>query len=162
MSFAGNCGFSGVISLSSLSSLSYASLISYLFSEELGLVFEVFDGNMKEVSNVLQRENIPFQVLGKTTPDEWFTFVADQGNGKSVEILHERVPLLRDIWEQTSFELEKRQANVVCVQEEQRDLSSRTSPPYRVTYQLDNIPKIIGNSFNSTLLIYIYIYISLQ
>lgn len=42
--------------------------------------------------------------------------------------------VLRDIWEETSFQLEMRQANPACVTQEQDGLKSRKQPPYRLTF----------------------------
>lgn len=54
---------------------------------------------------------------------------------------------LRDIWEETSFVLERRQANVHCVQQEQEGLKNRCAPPYTLTFDPDAllpITKTIG------------------
>lgn len=44
---------------------------------------------------------------------------------------------LRDIWEETSFVLERRQANPHCVQQEQTGLKARIAPPYNLTFDPD-------------------------
>ena len=65
-------------------------------------------------------------------------------NGQS--ILDEKMCELRDVWEETSFVLEKRQTNPVCVKQEQDSLKNRLSPPYQLTFD-PNIPldtKIMG------------------
>lgn len=49
---------------------------------------------------------------------------------------------LRDIWEETSFVLERRQANPHCVQEEQTGLRHRMSPPYAITFNPDEVSTI--------------------
>ena len=41
---------------------------------------------------------------------------------------------LRDIWESTSFSLEKLQCNPECVTEEQTGLKSRIGPSYKLTF----------------------------
>ena len=142
MSFAGNCGFAGSISPHMLPSLSYSALISYLFSEELGFVFEVPDANLQKTEDILRHRSVPFSIVGRTTADDWFSLSVDGGNLNVISVLHEKVSSLRDIWEQTSFELEKRQANLSCVLDEQRGLTSRTAPPYQITFPLDDIPKL--------------------
>ena len=53
---------------------------------------------------------------------------------------------LRDAWEETSFMLERRQANPHCVQEEQESLKLRQSPPYTLPFD-PNTPlstRIVG------------------
>eukprot|EP01126_Amoeba_proteus_P052693 TRINITY_DN6388_c0_g1_i3.p1 TRINITY_DN6388_c0_g1~~TRINITY_DN6388_c0_g1_i3.p1 ORF type:complete len:329 (-),score=75.31 TRINITY_DN6388_c0_g1_i3:135-1121(-) len=49
---------------------------------------------------------------------------------------------LRDVWEATSFELEKRQANIKCVLEEQSGLAQRSAPIYHQSWNegFDDIP----------------------
>lgn len=42
---------------------------------------------------------------------------------------------LRDTWEATSFELERRQCALECVAQEQAGLALRGSPPYALTYE---------------------------
>ncbi len=46
---------------------------------------------------------------------------------------------LRDIWEETSFELEKLQANYKCVNSEKEGLKTRKAPHWYLTFDLDNI-----------------------
>lgn len=41
---------------------------------------------------------------------------------------------LRNIWESTSFELERLQRNPICVDEEEKGLLSRKNPPYKCTF----------------------------
>jgi len=50
------------------------------------------------------------------------------------EILNEDMTKLRDIWESTSFHLERRQANPNCVKQEEAVLSKRKSPPYQLSF----------------------------
>lgn len=52
---------------------------------------------------------------------------------------------LRDVWEETSFELDKLQANPECVQEEQKSLKSRKTPNWGLTYDINkiNISKLL-------------------
>ena len=53
---------------------------------------------------------------------------------------------LRDVWEETSFMLERRQANPHCVQEEQDTLKLRQCPPYKLPFD-PNTPlfsRIVG------------------
>lgn len=41
---------------------------------------------------------------------------------------------LRDVWEETSFQLERRQANVQCVVQEEQGLKDRKSPEWKLTF----------------------------
>lgn len=50
------------------------------------------------------------------------------------EVLHERLPTLRALWESTSFQLECLQANPLCVRQEEQGLSIRTQPYLKLTF----------------------------
>lgn len=58
------------------------------------------------------------------------------------EVLNERLPTLRAIWESTSFQLERLQANPLCVQEEEEGLASRTQPYIKLTFDPSQTPII--------------------
>lgn len=51
-----------------------------------------------------------------------------------VVILHAHMPDLRDVWESTSFELEKLQCNPVCVAQEQGNLHTRRGAQFNATF----------------------------
>ncbi len=50
------------------------------------------------------------------------------------EVLNEKMTVMRDIWEETSFRLERHQANPECVAEEESGLATRLAPPYKLTF----------------------------
>ena len=59
---------------------------------------------------------------------------------------------LRDVWEETSFMLERRQANPHCVQEEQDALKLRRSPPYTLPFDPNApIPTTVTGKLLSTI-----------
>lgn len=58
------------------------------------------------------------------------------------EVLNERVPTLRALWESTSFQLERLQANPLCVKEEEEGLVSRTQPYIKLTFDPSQTPII--------------------
>ena len=47
--------------------------------------------------------------------------------------------MLRDIWEETSFQLERYQTDDDCVQQEQNGLKERLEPPYHVPFESEII-----------------------
>uniref|UniRef100_A0A671PA92 Phosphoribosylformylglycinamidine synthase n=1 Tax=Sinocyclocheilus anshuiensis TaxID=1608454 RepID=A0A671PA92_9TELE len=89
MAFAGNRGMDVDLPLEGA-----------LFSEELGLVLEVCDSN---ASSVCQRYTDAGLLCHRIVS------VCGQ------EVLNERLPTLRAIWESTSFQLERLQANPLCL-----------------------------------------------
>ena len=88
-----------------------------LFAEELGLVLEVMEDNVGRVMSVYKDAGVPVVTLGKGATH---TTANIRVGGKLV--VSQDVRILRDVWEQTSFELEKLQANPATVEEEQLTL----------------------------------------
>lgn len=58
------------------------------------------------------------------------------------EVLHESLPDLRAVWEDTSFQLERLQANELCVKQEEEGLSKRTEPYFKLTFDPSEPPSI--------------------
>ena len=109
MAFGGNCGVS-------LDLHSEADLMNVLFNEELGLVVEVSEEQMEHVMGVYKEANVPVEMIGRSVDGDR---VSVQFNGETV--LDDAMTVLRDLWEATSFELEKLQCNPQCVAEEQQE-----------------------------------------
>ena len=56
---------------------------------------------------------------------------------KDKVVVEEKMVDLRDVWEETSFQLEKLQSNPKCVKQEQDGLKHRRAPPYKLTFNPD-------------------------
>ena len=86
-----------------------------LFSEELGIVIEVPTANKSAAHDVLQRHNVVYEVLGHTITESTVAITVND------EMVLDNVSMLdlRDVWEATSFALDKLQANPDCVEQEQ-------------------------------------------
>ncbi len=141
MAFAGNCGFE--LDISRLhGSGSEISDLQVLFSEELGLIMEVRGENAGRVVETLREAEIPCCCLGRTIAEKSITITSG-----SRAILAEEMPVLRDIWEETSHELEKLQANPSCAKQERNTLKERTSPPFSLSFTPQpTAPEILNNS----------------
>jgi phosphoribosylformylglycinamidine synthase len=131
MAFAGNCG----LDLDLSAPESPALEIPLLFSEELGLVLEVEPENQPEVIKRLQREHIPFQTIGRTSDQDQISIHV---NGRTV--LEERMTDLRQLWGETSYQLERLQANPRCVEQERDGLAGRKGPPFCLTFEPEPTP----------------------
>jgi phosphoribosylformylglycinamidine synthase len=150
MAFSGNCGID--INLSSEarkrgsteekkdSELSdfRSSALSFLFSEGLGLVIEYLPEKENEISGIFMKESIPFRIIGKTT----------QGKNVSISfneevILSEDMRVLRDIWEETSYQLERLQANPECAEEEKKVSFDRSGPGYTLSFDPKDTPSVL-------------------
>lgn len=58
------------------------------------------------------------------------------------EVLKEPLPNLRALWEETSFQLERLQANEICVKQEEEGLAKRTQPYFKLTFDPCEPPSI--------------------
>uniref|UniRef100_A0A8C2DZY8 Phosphoribosylformylglycinamidine synthase n=1 Tax=Cyprinus carpio TaxID=7962 RepID=A0A8C2DZY8_CYPCA len=109
-----------------------------LFSEELGLVLEVCERNASTVCQKYTHAGLLCHRIGRTSG-----FGPDARVRVSLcgqEVLNERLPTLRAIWESTSFQLERLQANPLCVQAEEEGLASRTQQYLKLTFDPSQTP----------------------
>ena len=144
MAFAGNCGIDIDIPLHPpLTNEGQGGVIfPLLFSEELGLVIEYLPENEEIISGMLKKESIPFEVIGSTSGSGQISMSV---NGESV--LSEDMRVLRDIWEETSYQLERLQANPECAEEERESNFNRRSPDYKLSFSPeDTPPALIGSN----------------
>ncbi len=107
-----------------------ADRIALLFSEELGLVLEVRADDEAEVLEAFRRAEVPCRTLGRTRDDSAVRF---RFGGEVV--LSADVGELRDIWEATSFQLDRLQANPEHVDQERAGLRERTGPRFVVKFE---------------------------
>ncbi|CAL4926982.1 unnamed protein product [Urochloa decumbens] len=122
MAFAGNCGFKLDIDLED------RSLLEGLFAEELGLVIEVHSEYLNVVKQKLEAAGVSANVIGEVASSPEIEVFVD-GNLH----LKEKTSELRDLWEETSFQLERRCLKS-CVKLEKEGLKSRTSPSWSLSF----------------------------
>ncbi|KAF1318774.1 Phosphoribosylformylglycinamidine synthase, partial [Globisporangium splendens] len=133
MAFAGNCGIDVDVPFALKKAdekLSTKDVLHALFSEELGLVFQVAAGQAAtDFEAIFSEHKVPLTKLGKVTTDGEIKI---RVNGQAA--VQDQMVDLRDVWEATSFELEKKQCNPDCVAQEQRSLRARTGPTWKATF----------------------------
>lgn len=132
MAFAGNRGIDVDMPLEGV------DVMEALFSEELGLVLEVCERNASTVCQKYTHAGLLCHRIGRTSG-----FGPDARVRVSLcgqEVLNERLPTLRAIWESTSFQLERLQANPLCVQAEEEGLASRTQQYLKLTFDPSQTP----------------------
>ncbi|XP_006738274.1 phosphoribosylformylglycinamidine synthase isoform X2 [Leptonychotes weddellii] len=122
MAFAGNCGIEVDVPVSGVDAL------SVLFAEEPGLVLEVQEPDLAQVLERYQAAGLRCLELGPTGDAGPHALVRVSVNGSVV--LEEPVGQLRGVWEETSFQLDRLQAEPHCVAEEEQGLRERTGPSY--------------------------------
>lgn len=123
MAFAGNCGLQLDLKLQG------NSLFQTLFAEELGLVFEVSKSNLDIVMAKLGNFGVSAEVIGQVTADPLIELRVD-----GVSHLTEKTSHLRDMWEETSFQLEKLQRLASAVDLEKEGLKNRHEPSWELSF----------------------------
>lgn len=125
MCFSGNCGIDVDIPDSS-----QTGSICTLFNEEAGFVVEVADANVSSVMSAFEAVNVPCLNIGVVRSDG----IVKVRVGGKVEI-EDSCQALRDVWEATGFELEKRQRDPSVVAREQDGLKDRKAPKWKLTFE---------------------------
>ncbi len=122
MAFSGNCGLELYID-------SDDSVFEALFSEELGLVIECLELDSQAVMQALREDGIPYQNIGLTSPEKRISI-----NFNDEKVLDEDMRLLRQWWEETSYQLERLQMNPACADEEKKNIYDRQGPAYNLSF----------------------------
>ena len=129
MAFAGNCGLDAEI-------FTEHSAAEELFAEEPGFLLEVSEANKAEVLSLFARKDITCGVVGRTRSSNGITVSI---NGE--EVVGDTVQSLRDVWEESAFELERLQCVDTCVESEAASLSVRKAPAWTVPFTPAFTPK---------------------
>lgn len=124
MLFAGNCG--AKINLS----FSESDTWENLFAEEVGLIVEVDKNKQEHFSALMSYYQLSWMKLAETTKEKMVVI----SNEWRELIMEADMQVLRDIWEHSSYELEKLQANPVCVEEEKYNIFSRLGASYHLSF----------------------------
>jgi phosphoribosylformylglycinamidine synthase len=124
MAFAGNCGMDV-----DFASVRASRALPLLFAEELGMVIEYLPDNENKIAETLTKISVPFEVIGTTTDSKQISMLV---NGETV--LDEDIRVLRGIWEETSYQLERLQANPECAAEERKNSFDRPGPQYKLNF----------------------------
>jgi phosphoribosylformylglycinamidine synthase len=116
-----------------------------LFSEELGLVIEYLPENEKDVLRLLDENSVPCQIIGRSLPEKRINISLRTPNSELRTVLDEDMRVLRDLWEETSYHLDRLQADPDCVDEERKVNFYRKGPQYVLTFTPQNTPSSPGN-----------------
>ncbi|MGB9715147.1 MAG: phosphoribosylformylglycinamidine synthase [Thermodesulfovibrionales bacterium] len=147
MAFGGNCGME--INLKEEKDIEKYSasdnqhtVLPLLFSEELGIVLEYLPENEDEIISVFKNLSVPYQIIGKSLIEKRIK-ISFNTNYEIRTVLDEDMRILRDLWEETSYQLERLQADPACVDEERGINFDRKGPQYKLTF----IPQNTSSSF---------------
>ena len=149
MAFSGNCGIEITTGVSSQKSVVRdKDIIAKLFAEELGMVVEYLSDNEEKITSVLKDSNVPFQIIGKTLSEKRIQISLVTRHASRVTVLDEEMKTLRNIWEETSYELEKLQADPECAEEERKNIIDRKGPDYKLSFTPEDTPDLILKNDN--------------
>jgi len=140
MAFAGNCGID--VDLTLPAGVEHTALAT-LFNEEVGIVLEVPTAAADGVAAAYAAQGLASSVIGKSTSEKKCVVRVD---GETV--VDASMPVLRDVWEATGFELEKLQCNPECAIQEHEGLASRTGPTWHLTYSPAPTPVALMEASN--------------
>ncbi|MDK9705622.1 MAG: phosphoribosylformylglycinamidine synthase [Desulforhopalus sp.] len=131
MAFSGNCGLD--ISLAGA-----GTVFDALFAEELGLVLECRPEGLAAAERILAQAGVPFVQIGTATPDKR---VRISYNGS--QVLDKEMVVLRDWWEETSYQLERLQISPDCADAEKANIYDRKGPTYHLPFNPEPAPAAI-------------------
>lgn len=100
-----------------------------LFGEAPGLMYEVRRTDLDAVWRLLESEGVKAVEIGATRAD--MKVVVSVG---SECVLDNDVATLQDVWEATSFQLERQQCSLPCVEQEEAGMKDRKSPPWALSF----------------------------
>ena len=124
MAFAGNCSIDVTLPATD-------DNFGVLFNEEAGLVLEVLSTDMLAIVEAYRTIGVSCTEIGSPSA------VGDQikiAVGADV-LVDDKMTALRDVWEATSFQLEKRQRNPECVKQEEEGLKLRSAPQWKLSFE---------------------------
>ena len=134
MAFAGNMGLAITLETSE----DEENPLAVFLSEEPGLVLEVADS--VRVSDFLCAAGVPADLIVSGQVLNADQIVITRGHE---EVLHEKMTTLRQIWEETSTQLDRLQATPETAEEEARVIAPLlTPPPYKLTFSPVSTPEI--------------------
>uniref|UniRef100_H3AIW6 phosphoribosylformylglycinamidine synthase n=1 Tax=Latimeria chalumnae TaxID=7897 RepID=H3AIW6_LATCH len=156
MAFAGNCGIEVdlpggqasdrrsrcvVRNIESITRKKNEIVLEVLFAEELGLVLEVPEAAAGMVRDAYRSGGVECLRIGRTVGEGPESTVTVRVKGQ--EVLCDKMTSLRGLWESTSFQLERLQANPACVSQEEAGLAARLGPQFKLTFDPCQAPTVL-------------------
>jgi phosphoribosylformylglycinamidine synthase len=129
MAFAGNCGLS-------IRMDGPWKPLERLFAEELGAVIECNVSDVPHVIEMLDTFRLRSSVIGETTEEKKICVTYSGQN-----VLESGMCLLREWWEETSYQIERLQMNSQFADEERKNIFDRKGPTYVVPFEPKPTPK---------------------
>jgi phosphoribosylformylglycinamidine synthase len=140
MAFGGNCGLEITFGMENAEGTAsrlpfIASIVlPLLFSEELGMVIEYLPEHEEAVTGILYEYGMAFQSIGRTTVEKRIIFNMQTATPELQTVLDEDMRILRTLWEETSYQIERLQAFPECADEEKKINFDRIGPRYTLSF----------------------------
>jgi phosphoribosylformylglycinamidine synthase len=131
MAFAGNCGLKIQID-------GPWSPLERLFAEELGVVIECKTSDVRKVLEILDSFYLISSLIGETTEEKKILVTYH-----SQKVLESSMCVLRERWEETSYQIERLQMNSQCADEERKNIFDRKGPSYIIPFKPKSTPASI-------------------
>ncbi|MEW6109248.1 MAG: phosphoribosylformylglycinamidine synthase [Nitrospirota bacterium] len=140
MAFSGNCGIEIYITppappLNKGGQGGVDDAIHALFSEEIGLVIEYLPENEDRITTALKDRGIPYQVIGCTLKTKEINVKVNNQT-----VLKEDMRVLRGVWEETSFQIERLQRAPAFAEEEENNIYDRNGLSFNLTFDPEPTP----------------------
>jgi phosphoribosylformylglycinamidine synthase len=111
------------------------TVLPLFFSEELGMVFEYLPEHEDTILSLLEKAEVPCAIIGSTIQKKQIMINVDNH-----PVLSEDMRVLRALWEETSYRLDRLQANPECVDEEKAAHFDRSGPRYVCSFVPEETP----------------------
>ena len=133
MAYASNCGLEAGFTHKT------ASVFEALFNEETGAMLEYLPQHENQLIDLFGQAGFDGHVhlIGRTSLEKKIRI---SFNGAMV--LDEKMPVLRDIWRDTSYQLKTYCKTRKCVEEERRNLYDPANPTFKLTFDPDLYPPV--------------------
>jgi phosphoribosylformylglycinamidine synthase len=131
MAFAGNCGLR-------IRMDSPWNPLERLFAEELGVVIECDVSDVRKVLEILDFFHLPSTLIGETTEEKKILVTYN-----SQKVLESDMRVLRQWWEETSYQIERLQMNSRCADEERKNVFDRKGPSYIIPFKPKPTPALL-------------------
>ncbi len=86
------------------------------------------------IFKILDKAAVPYQVIGKTKVEKRILFSLKTQNSELKTVLDEDMRVLRDIWEETSHQLDLLQRNPENIREERKNIYDRKGPSFVIPF----------------------------
>lgn len=121
------------------SSITPSAILSMLFNEEVGVIIEVLEKHVVDVEEQLAAAKLACVSLGHHTPNDHRirVLIAEQC------VLDGDVHFWRDVWEETSYQLELLQADRECIKSERDQMrdGQRHVPDWKITFDVSPLSR---------------------